>query len=198
MIQISVKSCQRDRMDGRHRAIRETWGKNLPDGVTLKFFVGDGWTTLDALHRDEINLVCPDDYHSLPFKTREICRDSRDTTNPDYLFLCDTDTYVDTKRMLESGFENFDYYGYFANFTGTTFPYTAVDRDGKPEYHTHCHRWASGGFGYFLSREAMHAVSAEEPTSWAEDLWVGQVMAKCGMTIGNTRGKLFTKHPWKP
>jgi hypothetical protein len=198
MIQISVKSCQRDRMEGRHRQIRETWGNKLPDGVSLKFFVGDGWTTPDALHQDEIALECPDDYDSLPFKTREICRWSRDTTNPDYLFLCDTDTYVDTKRMLESGFEQYAYYGYFANFTEEPFPYFAISRNGIVEDHPACHRWASGGFGYFLNRQAIQFVASEEPTSWAEDLWVGQVMAKYGFNTGNTRGKLFTKHPWKP
>ena len=194
MIQNSVKSCQRDRRDGLHQRIRDTWGKALPDGVTLKFFMGDSWCTLESRDPDEVSLVCPDDYHNLPYKTREICRHS----DSDYIFLCDTDTYVDTKRMLESDFEKFDYYGYFANFTEETFPYAAIDRNGHAELRDKCNRWASGGFGYFLSREAAHAVAIEEPSSWAEDLWVGQVMAKYGFKTGNTLGKLFTKHPWKP
>jgi hypothetical protein len=192
MIQISVKSCQRDRVEGRHRIIRETWGKNLPDEVSLKFFVGG--STSDILRRDEAQLYCPDDYHSLPLKTREICLYS----DADYLFLCDTDTYVDTKKMLESEFENFDYYGYFANFTEHKFPYSAIDRDGNIEHHPLCSRWASGGFGYFLSRDAYYWIRSQQPTSWAEDLWVGQVMAGSGLKVGNTLGKLFTKHPWKP
>ena len=37
---ICIKSCQYDKSIGCHSAIRETWGRNLPDNVDLYFFMG--------------------------------------------------------------------------------------------------------------------------------------------------------------
>jgi hypothetical protein len=39
---VCVKSCNRDKANGCHQAIRETWGKDFPSNVDVRFFVGQG------------------------------------------------------------------------------------------------------------------------------------------------------------
>jgi hypothetical protein len=81
------------------------------------------------------------------------------------------------RLMLESGFQASDYAGRFNGNTDRLITnYHAVNRDGQVESHATCYPWASGGFGYFLSRRAFSLVSDSNPTSWAEDLFVGQVL----------------------
>jgi hypothetical protein len=150
--------------------------------TTLKFFQGngldEGWGP--PLFADEVAVDAPDDYHSLTLKTIEIVRWAQ-SHGFDYVFLCDTDTYVIPKLLLESGFENYDYMGRFSKDIGATWVQTAKDRNGNHYVFPRCHSWASGGVGYFLSRKAMvEILHGSKPTKpeevWAEDLWVGQVM----------------------
>ena len=170
---ICVKSCQADQDRGLHDAIRATWGKDAKAlGIDVRFFVGASFTTHQS---DEIHLKCDDDYNSLPFKTREICRWANGKTFS-HVFLCDTDTAVSPRKLLASGFEKFDYAGKIDRTLGVTFRYESVSRDGLRETLTRCYPWASGGYGYSLSRQAFTTVTQEYPTTWAEDLWVGQVL----------------------
>ena len=198
---IAVKSCQRDMERGDHQVIRGTWGKDArAAGIDVKFFVGQRLQndrTGIRYEPDEILLSVKDDYANLPFKTREMCaRMSGKKING--LFLCDTDTFIDVKSLIRSGVENYDYAGYFRESTEGTFPYDAIDRDGNREHHDSIYNWASGGLGYFLSAFAANAVADAYPSSWAEDLWVGQVIgpqhADGKMTIFNTRDNPVSTH----
>lgn len=163
---VAVKSCQMHRE--YHQAIRDTWGRHLE---TI-FFMGG--STGDHSF-DEVILNCPDDYLGLPFKTQAICKFVLDTSI-DYLFFADTDTFIIPERLLKSGFENFDYVGRFGGNIFKKFYYEAPDREGRLEIHPECYPWASGGLGYFLSRKAFSIIAQSEPTSWAEDLGVGQII----------------------
>ncbi len=58
---VAVKSCQKDRSQGCHAAIRETWGKLLPEWVDVRFFIG-GHEKPDSLEKDEIHFQVGDDY----------------------------------------------------------------------------------------------------------------------------------------
>jgi hypothetical protein len=169
----AVKSCQADRMRGDHQVIRDTWGRDIKDG-DLRFFVG-GRIPDGEQRADEVGLNCADDYHSLPYKTREILRWSV-TQGYDRTFLCDTDTYVIPSKLMKTDFQKFDYFGVNGRELGVTFPYHAPDRDGNRWFLPHCYPWASGGFGYSLTKKASLFIVNSEPNIWAEDLWVGQIM----------------------
>lgn len=171
---IAVKSCHEDKFNGFHYPIRNTWGRDLPFIVDLKFFMGHGCER-SFLEVDEIIVDAKDDYQSLPFKTKEILKKSLDY-DYDYTFLCDTDTCIIPARLMTSGFGNWDYMGVNGRPWGQTFAYDAPNRDGVNYYLPHAWPWCSGGFGYFLSRKAAEIVVKEEPLIWAEDVYVGQVL----------------------
>lgn len=174
---VAVKSCLADLDRGCHDVIRSTWGEDLKGKALLRFFVGketDGKSSR-VFKSDEIVLDVADDYHSLPFKTRGICQWATNKLLSG-VFLCDNDTYVNVNRLLACGYQGYDYAGKISQPLGQTFPYEAVDRNGKKEIIDRCHPWASGGFGYFLSNDAVMEISEAYPTSWAEDLWVGQML----------------------
>jgi hypothetical protein len=167
---IGVKSCERDRTQGFHQAIRNTWGSGL---TNLYFFMGAGSNPIAI---DEVSVDAPDDYRSLPFKTKAMLNWFllRDWT---HMFLCDNDTYINIAEFQKIDYQNYDYSGYFGYWPvgkkmGDTFRYD----DGQGNIHDPCHAWASGGFGYFVSRKAAELIVATEPCSWAEDLWVGQAL----------------------
>lgn len=169
---IAIKSCQNDKNRGLHDAIRDTWGRHVPSGVELNFFMGAG---SHAAHVDEVTIDSPDDYQSLPYKTKAILTWML-AKDYDFCFLADTDTYVIPSRLMQVGFENYDAYGINSLPLGITFSYHAPDRLGNNPFLPYCWPWFSGGLGYFVSRKAAEYVVAANPNIWAEDLWVGQVL----------------------
>ena len=170
---VAVKSCQADLDKGCHDVIRTTWGKDFRGLADVRFFVGAEFKKYQS---DEIHLNCRDDYNSLPWKTRAICQWAVGKAI-DYLFLCDVDTFLLPRKLLTCGFENYDYAGKIDRL-GETFPYEATNRDGVREFYPRCYSWASGGYGYFLSRKAFTVIADTLPKGWAEDLWVGQVLGE--------------------
>ena len=173
---VAVKSCLEQDLAGYHEPIITTWGKQLPRGVSLEFFTGGAkFQTRFCADAWAINsLVCPDDYDGLPQKTRAILRYFLGN-NYERILLVDTDTYVD-HRLFNWSLDEGDYVGKIDRPVGETFPYMSVKRDGGREYHPEVYPWASGGFGYILSRKAAEIVVATEPMSWAEDFYVGQAL----------------------
>lgn len=157
-ILIAVKSCHRDIALGFNQIVRDTWGRDFP----VTFFVGRGQSELAD---DEVMLDCPDEYLDLPAKVRTILAWAL-WRGYDFVFLCDTDSYVAVDQLLSSGFEDYDYVG---NFNGEL---------GKPKAVEGAHyAWTSGGDGYWLSRKATEIVAtAPEPTDWAEDKITGQLL----------------------
>lgn len=171
---IAVKSCWHDWERGYHPVILDTWGKDaIALGADVVFFIGNQ-SLGKPLKQGEVILDCKDDYGSLPFKTREICRYAV-AHGYEHSFLCDTDTFVIPRLLLQVGFEEFDYYGLIQKPLGKAFFYDAVDREGK-HHPGNYYPWASGGYGYFLSKYAAEIISHCEPDAWAEDLWCGQIM----------------------
>jgi len=177
---ICLKSCHRDLDAGFHSAIRETWGQDAKaSGVDVFFFLGR-----DAMQQEtrqlrryvsgEVVLDCPDDYDSLPFKTRRICQWVMNKMFT-HVFLCDTDTYVNVKNLLKTGFEKYDYLGKFLVGEPGGAPFNYTDEYGSR--FDQFRGWASGGFGYFLSRKAVDIVADTRPAVWAEDAYVGQSLA---------------------
>jgi hypothetical protein len=158
---IGVKSCEQDAANGFHHAIRETWGRDV-NGADLKFFVGRGQRTLQS---DEERLDCPDDYLSLPHKTRAIFRWALER-GYDFAWLADTDTYIIPDRLLASKFEAYDLVGLFNGAIG-------VPNATEGKYWA----WISGGNSYSCSRRAMQIiVDTPHDGDWAEDRMVGQIL----------------------
>lgn len=174
---LAVKSCERDSQRGCHKAIRDTWGlERSVMGLDLKFFIGHSQVRLLP---DEVALPCSDDYRSLPHKTQLIAAYAMGRY--DYLFSCDTDTYVNVSALLDSGFETYDYMGLFSS----------PDAIGKPNASDGRYwSWCSGGSGYFLSKKAMALiVKHSSGGEWAEDRMVGQILGPYIAT-----GSLKAKH----
>ena len=140
--------------EDRRQACRDTWARNLPKGVDLVFLLGEPQAKLPYRVDDVLYCPCPDNYESLPQKTRWFCAWAMAQASFEFLFKCDDDTYVAVDRLLEMLPEH-DYVGH--------------DMGG----------YASGGAGYFLSRKAAFAVSNRllQPTG-IEDMLVQKVLAE--------------------
>jgi hypothetical protein len=203
---IAVKSCRADLDRGCHDVIRATWGQALRGKAMVRFFVGHTGTDYFMAHpradsrsfmSDEVVVDAADDYHALPHKTRAICHWAT-TKNVSHILICDTDTYVKAGKVLTCGYERYDYTGKITRPFGETFPYDAVDRNGVVEHIPECHPWASGGFGYFLSKRAAFEIADSFPDTWAEDLWVGQVLgpeiAKGNMSALDLPAGSYSQH----
>ena len=192
---IAVKSCQDHKDRGDHNVIRSTWGKDAKAlGIEVRFFMG---ASMNQYQSDEVHLKCADDYNALPFKTREICKWASGKVI-DYVFLCDNDTFLIPRLLLKTGFENFDYAGKISKPIGIPFRYEHTGREGQKELYQRCYPWASGGFGYFLSKKALAEIAYGFPTSECEDLWVGQEMGKLysegKVTIGDFPANEYSFH----
>jgi hypothetical protein len=167
---LAIKSCTRDKDNGSHYAIRDTWGKYVA-GADLRFFYGNGGgLLLDRRRCDETHLDVNDDYAHLQHKTREILRWSL-AHDYGFTFLADNDTFLIPERLMKCGFEQYDYSGLFE--TGNVKLGTTFTLDWYGEEILGFYSWASGGYGYFVSRKAAEIVVATEPGRWTEDMFVG-------------------------
>lgn len=154
--------------DDRRHACRDTWASNLPKEVDLVFLVGDPQAKSPYRVDDVLYCPCPDNYESLPQKTRWFCDWALASASFDFLFKCDDDTYVVIDRLL-SVLPKHDYVGH--------------DLGG----------YASGGAGYLLSRRAAQVVSTGlHQLSGAEDVLVQVALAKADIPL--VADPRF--HPW--
>lgn len=142
------------------QACRETWVRDFAPfkNVTVKFFYGkpaEGHPRQPL--PDEVFLDVPDGYGSLIEKSVGICKYAAEH-GFEYLYKCDTDTWVFAEKLLVEMMENaFDYAGYrHANV-------------------------CSGGPGYFLSRTAIEIIARHgdgRRHEYAEDVHVSRVLAE--------------------
>lgn len=155
---ILVSSCYRDQKNGNNQAIRDTWGKD--SAIPYKIFIGDMPPTAD----DEVCLdYCPDGYFSLPVKTAQSLRWAM-LRGYNYFFRAFTDTYIDTRRLLKSGFEGQSYRGNPCGFYRDLFMH--------------------GGPGYWLDLWAAQIVACASDQAFEqkfEDYWVGHLMMNHGV-----------------
>jgi hypothetical protein len=176
-VAIVVKSCQRDKYAGCHAAIRETYGKNLPEGVNLYFVMGG--PKPDNLLPDELWFDVDDGYWELLPKVKSASKYIVDN-NYDYVYFCDTDSYLVVEKLLQSGFEKYDFSG--GHLCGRNngenqfgVKYSAY-KDNQGATLPHLYVYLSGGVGFFVSNRAAKDL-AETPLYFhSEDVWVGQVL----------------------
>ena len=165
---VAVKSSTKDREEGRHDDVRNTWGAELKArGFILKFFLGGPFGQrvmghaagiAQNLKSDETTLDCPDNQDGEAFKIRAICAWAYDR-KIDHLFLCDVNTEINVEKFLSIIYQRYDYAGKMSE-----------SPDG--------YSWAKGDYGYFLSRQTFGRVADGYPNSLAADTWVGQLLGK--------------------
>ena len=140
-----------------HRTLaqRQSWLPHSP--FPHKFFYGVTQPLRSRIDDDEIFLAVPDDYPSLPLKTRAIVRYA---IARDYQFMVkmDDDTWINPPLLEGSGYDQYDYVGMRCD-----------PHDGWPA------PYAAGGF-YWLSRKAMEIVSEMDIHDSVEDRGVGNVL----------------------
>lgn len=154
----AITSCHKQRH--YQQSQRETWIKDIPRCVDYKFFLGMP-NTGDAAE-DEVFLGCGDGYYDLTDKTKAICRWALEHGYT-FIYKTDTDTLVYPTRLLECGFENWEYTG------------------GKNTW------FASGGSGYCLSKRAMQLVADDLDNCDWEDIFVEATMRKHGINLHDDR-----------
>lgn len=144
-------------IDYRVEAVRSTWWQDVAShpGLEAQFFYGktEAGFELRTFAEDETLLDCPDDYASLPLKTRAICKWALEH-DFEFVFKCDDDTAVYVDRLVAEIIRMRPEYGGYLN--GNVI---------------------SGGPGYILSRRAMKYVAEMNPQSWAEDVSVAAALS---------------------
>lgn len=179
---IAISSCGDFESNGCNQAMRDTWLKDLvPFGIPHKFFFGMGQGEPELA--DSVILRDVDDgYGSLTYKTRASLRWAR-AEGYDFVFRCFPDTYVRVDRLMACPFYEHDYYGDFRQEEG------GRTDGGTGKYQPtlqQAQNYASGGAGYWLSRKAFSllldapviGVWRDEITTYAEDLWVGNILGR--------------------
>src|SRR5271157_4401796 len=131
---IAIISCESYRVNGNNQALRDTWLPSVSEekGLDYKIFMGQG-SKIEK--EDEIYLDVPDDYEHISYKGREIHKYALDN-GYDFLYKCYPDTYLCPSRLMQSGFQDYDYVGHFACKLKT----------GQ--------QYCTGGTGYWLSKKA--------------------------------------------
>lgn len=166
-VKILIGALSRWNMEQRRQRCRKTWGADFAEhrNVETVFLVGADDCVQTPKQLDDLLLLpCPDDYPSLPQKTKWFCKWALERDDWDYLFKCDDDTYICADRL--------------ASFDPAGRDYIGAERSPGVDY-------GSGGAGYFLSRRAARLVvdRLEKHLTGAEDLLVGQCLREAGVKL---------------
>lgn len=139
----------------------------------------DTWVPLlrargfDVQAFDGERLGVPDDYLSLPLKVRALCRYAVEH-GYSRLLKIDDDTYIN--HELFQAVTAYDYAGVRRK------AHNSGSLDGRYTAPLCINDYAQGG-AYWLSRKAFSLVATAEPDDWAEDRWVGRVLANNGIEL---------------
>jgi hypothetical protein len=144
------------------QAARDTWVKDIPQGVDYRFFLGNPSQCVD-----EVTLPVGDSLQDLTHKMVAVCAWALEQ-GYDFLFKCDLDTLVRPLGLLQSDFKAWDWVG------------------GQNSF------FASGGAGYMLSQRAMRAVVEYPiATSQEEDVHVAHALLAQGIALHHDPRFLF-------
>jgi len=133
----------------RRLELCRTWVTDLQD-IPYYFIIGEK----SSSHPHILAVDCDD--ANLPMKLYLAYKICFERERFDYVFTCDDDTYVVVDRLLNCGFEKYDYMGHI--------------------YKSH----AEGGAGFFLSRRAIEEITSFSPN----DPLISQAIASDTM-VGN-------------
>ena len=159
---IAVVTCKQ--YANRARACHSTWVPLARDaGYDVEFFDGE-------------RLGVPDDYLSLPLKTKAICGWAL-KYGYKHMIKCDDDVYIHVKNLKTV---THDYAGTRipANDAGSSRLNIPAFPKGTVKFH-----YASGGCYWLSGRSMKILVDAPFDGDWAEDRWVGQVLGRAGIQL---------------
>lgn len=200
---VVVYSC-RANLEGRVRAIRESWGRTLTEhGVPWVVLVGDGdGAAPEGMAGHVLALAAPDTYEHLPTKTLAVLDWVEAHTDFCYVYKIDDDCHLNVEAFLARSLHRAHHYmgrplwrragdmdrlwhqGKSASARGAS----ALDKSPEPSV------YADGGCGYFVSRNAMHILRWYAGTSsgarlrlasFMEDKLVGDLLAGCGFQVSD-------------
>ena len=156
---IAIVSCKK--FSGRVGLQRKGW---IDAAVALGFNV-------DVF--DGFRLGVPDDYVSLPLKTKALCKLTLEHGYKRLLKIDDDTHVVPTNLRIVTN----DYAGIVMRANDLGLPEAKIPAfaPGTVKFN-----YASGG-AYWLSEKAMKVIADAPITDWAEDRWVGQVLGKAGI-----------------
>jgi hypothetical protein len=180
---LAVISYEGDAGNGNHQAIRDTWGKILPPGLGLNFFVGRRNQYFEP-KSDEVCIPwqetrpCPHPFYQSvegccedfwQVLTKSVLRWSLQQ-GYDFTFLCENDVFLIPHKLLACGFENYDLSGHFDPVD------TPVGQKTNYEIYGHkLYPWPEPS-GYFVSRRAAEMILGALPDHWSIGMYAGQVL----------------------
>lgn len=180
----AVISYQGDADNGNNQLIRETWGKDIA-GADLRFFIGRRSKSFWSEKADEefvdfqrsrnchhawweSYVNCCQDFWQVQVRSMLDWALIRDY---DFIYLCSTDTFVVPKLLMKTGFEQYDYSGYFVPEELTLGVRSHWDIYNEKRY-----AWADVGNGLFLSKRAASLVLREKPNYQYTDQHIAQAL----------------------
>ena len=143
-------------------------------GLRVVFLIGEGrFIQEPTLDGDYLRCPCPDDYRSLPMKTKVFCRWALTQPDWDILGKGDNDTLVIPERLAALDMGNAEYRGC---------------EPGSP-----WRGYSSGGALYLLTRRAVEIVAERlKDQAGPEDQLVGRYLRRAGVKF--TKDARFV--PW--
>ena len=166
---IGIVSCKKN-LD-RQNIIRNTWVKKLGK-IKYYFIIGHDKET--KIIGDVIYVNSGDYYENLPSKISSFIRYIYEKTDYKYLFKVDDDCYININRLSSFDFTHYNYLGLKIGATKDNYNNKWHFNKCKSELLNSLVNtkpflcdWCGGGFGYFLSRKSMEAISLN--TSYLED-----------------------------
>lgn len=183
-------------VDGDNQALRDTWLQDIcayPD-IDYKFFHGKGQSFYPVYDPNEprrfvdpsdpkpdvVVLDVPDDYWSLVLKSQALHYWGY-RHGYDFVLKVDADTYVNLHKLIESGFQDHDYFGHIQVCPGS------IRGDGTVNEHG----FLNGGEGYWTSKKACEIISKGDPgkdLTVGEDQWTGDILGKAHIKMVDNPG----------
>lgn len=201
---VALISCHAN-LTSRVPEIKAAWGERLAEwGIPLIVVTGraagqipGAGPRFDGYH---LQLDAPDDYEGLPQKTLALAEWLLDQTGFSRVYKIDDDCFLDVDAFFsDPSFLTLPYYGrplrrapgdmdraWHMGRTQTTRGQYELDKSPEPS------RYADGGSGYVLTRQALAALSmaratpqgrALEQVSFMEDKLVGDLLAQSGIEV---------------
>jgi hypothetical protein len=180
-ILFAVISYQGDADNSNNQLIRETWGKDIV-GADLQFFIGRRSSTFvpqtdERLVDFQKSRSCQ---HAWWESHKNCCVDFWQVQvrsilewslirDYDFTYLCSTDTFIIPRKLMKTGFENYDYSGYFVPEQLPLGVQSTWDIYDEKRY-----AWADVGNGLFLSKKAAGLVLREKPNYQYTDQHIAQ------------------------
>jgi hypothetical protein len=160
-ILVLICSCNTEKSRKLREACRETWLKHQIPNIYHVFVVAG-----ENPESDVISVDGEDTYNALPGKMRRAYENILRNYDFDHVFKCDDDTYVQLDRLAKIVSHDF----------------------GGNEFILGEGRFASGGAGYFMSRELLVKVLEEDiPEYGPEDVIFSQVALRYADTVWSSK-----------